>query len=276
MLPAVDPMTKDPARSYEPVELSDLERLARIADVEPTLFQRNPRLEPWRSRVTAIALAQGSAEHYIRGKRGIWDLDVIVCFASDPTLPRLFRRNPTVWDWGPSKFGRCPLDDLSLTGRAVDVMFWVIPPGNPVEAIPTWLAGRKAKKLNALTSPDLAHEPVVLIRPELVELCGTRPMYPLRGENFRPRAGPATGTRVTRARRPAVLRQNPVRQRWASSSARWPGCTGNRTLRKSERSQHADSAPSVRPLRAEGGRGATAYPARGGLATQRRLSNCKH
>jgi hypothetical protein len=172
-------MTKDPARSYEPVELSDLERLARIADVElDEFYQRNPRLEAWRSRVAAIALAQGGAEHYIRGKRGIWDLDLIVCVASDPTLPRLFRRNPTMWDWGPSKFGRCPLDDLSLTGRAVDVMFWVIPPGDPVEAIPTWLAGRRAKKPNALTSPDLAHEPVVLIRPELGRVVWDPPDVP--------------------------------------------------------------------------------------------------
>jgi hypothetical protein len=39
--------------------------------------------------VSIIALAQGGAEHYLRGRRGIRDLDVIVCFTEDPRLPRL-------------------------------------------------------------------------------------------------------------------------------------------------------------------------------------------
>src|SRR6266550_3125918 len=34
---------------------------------------------------------------------------------------------PAQWDWGPSKFGRCPLDHADRQGRAVDVMLWVIP-----------------------------------------------------------------------------------------------------------------------------------------------------
>ena len=70
---------------------------------------------------------QGGAEHYLRGRRGIWDLDVIVCFAEDPRLPRLFRRPVVSWDWGPSKLGRCPYDPPEYVGRAVDVVFWVIP-----------------------------------------------------------------------------------------------------------------------------------------------------
>ena len=73
-----------------------------------------------------------------------------------------------------------------------------------------------------------------------------------------------------------VLRQNSVWQRGASSSARRPGCTGNRTVRKPERITPC----RLRSLRETptygGGRGATAYPPRGGLATQRRLSDCKH
>jgi hypothetical protein len=62
-------------------------------------------------------------------------------------LPRLFRRNPTHWDWGPSKFGRCPYDDPSYTGRAVDVMLWVIPDRpDPIEGLREWLSERVAKK----------------------------------------------------------------------------------------------------------------------------------
>jgi hypothetical protein len=43
-------------------------------------------------QVRIIAVAQGGAEHYLRGRRRVRDLDVIVCFAKDPRLPRLFRR----------------------------------------------------------------------------------------------------------------------------------------------------------------------------------------
>jgi hypothetical protein len=69
-------------------------------------FARNLHLAGW---VRIIALAQGGAEHYLRGRRGIWDLDVIVCFAEDPGLPRLFRRMVVSWDWGPSKLGALPV-----------------------------------------------------------------------------------------------------------------------------------------------------------------------
>jgi hypothetical protein len=50
----------------------------------------------------SIALAHGGAEHRLRGKRGIWDIDMIVCFDG----PRSKQLRPTVsGDWGPSKFG---------------------------------------------------------------------------------------------------------------------------------------------------------------------------
>ena len=87
-------LTHDPTRSYGPIDQADLERLGRIADAElDEFFARNPRLAAWRGRVRIIGLAQGGAEHYLRRQRGIWDLDIIICFAYDPTLPRLFRRN---------------------------------------------------------------------------------------------------------------------------------------------------------------------------------------
>src|SRR5215472_7666214 len=80
---------RDPARSYERLDESDLARLGRAAEAELSeFFARNPRLDGWQDRVRIIALAQGGAEHYLRGRRGIWDLDVIVCFAEDPRLPR--------------------------------------------------------------------------------------------------------------------------------------------------------------------------------------------
>jgi hypothetical protein len=162
-------MGRDRARAYEPLDESDLERLGRTADAEiDAFFVRNPHLIGWRNRVRIVALAQGAADHYLRGSRGVWDLDVIVCFAEDPTLPRLFRRMMVSWDWGPSKLGRCPYDPPVYTGRAVDVAFWVIPDRqDPVAALREWLGARAAKHPNPRRKPDLAHEPVVLIRPRL-------------------------------------------------------------------------------------------------------------
>ena len=112
--------------------------MGRAADAElEAFFARNPRLGGWRERVRVIALCQGGAEHYLRGRRGVWDLDVVVCFAHDLKLPRLWRRMVVSWDWGHSKLGRCPYDPPEYTGRAVDVAFWVSPDRpDPVAALP--------------------------------------------------------------------------------------------------------------------------------------------
>ena len=154
--------------------------MGRAADAElEAFFARNPRLGGWRERVRVIALCQGGAEHYLRGRRGVWDLDVVVCFAHDPKLPRLWRRMVVSWDWGHSKLGRCPYDPPEYTGRAVDVAFWVIPDRpDPVAALREWLAGRAEQHPNPERKRDLAHEPVVLIRPDLGSVAWDPPNVP--------------------------------------------------------------------------------------------------
>ena len=168
-IPHREGVSRDPARSYERLDESDLARLGRAAEAElKAFFVRNPHLAGWLDRVRIIALAQGGAEHYLRGRRGIWDLDVIVCFAEDPHLPRLFRRMVVSWDWGPSKLGRCRFDPPEYTGRAVDIAFWVIPDrANAVAGLREWLAARASRHISPGRKPDLAHEPVVLICPDL-------------------------------------------------------------------------------------------------------------
>jgi hypothetical protein len=100
----------------------------------------------------------------VRGKRGIWDLDVIVCF--DGPRSKHLRRPVVHWDWGPSSFGRCPYDPPEYTGRAVDVKYWVIPGApDPADALRGWLEARVRAAPDPIRSPDLAHEPVILIRP---------------------------------------------------------------------------------------------------------------
>jgi hypothetical protein len=163
---------RDTARSYEHIDDADLERLGRVVDADlEAFFARNPRLLGWRDRITAVALAQGAAEHRLRGERGIWDFDLIVCFADTPALPNLMRRQVTTWDWGPSKFGRCPYDPSEYTGRAVDVKLWVIPDApDPAEGLRSWLDQRADKHRHPARKPDVAHEAVVLIRPRLGEV----------------------------------------------------------------------------------------------------------
>lgn len=162
----------DPGRSFAEVDDDDLARLGRVAaaDLE-SFFARNPRLNSWRDRVSVVALAQGGAEHRLRRTRGIWDLDIIVCFADTTSIPRLVRRRVVTWDWGPSKFGRCPYDPPEYMGRAVDVKYWVIPDANdPVHGLREWLAQRLARKPDPLRTPDVAHEPVIVIHPRFGEV----------------------------------------------------------------------------------------------------------
>jgi hypothetical protein len=168
-MPHGESADRDPARSYERLDRGDLARLGRAAQAElAAFFARNPHLAGWRDRVRIIALAQGGAEHYLRGRRGIRDLDVIACFAEDSCLPRLFRRMVVSWDWGPSKLGRCPHDPPEYTGRAVDVAFWVIPDRpSAIAGLREWLDRRAARHVDPERKPDLAHEPVVLIHPDL-------------------------------------------------------------------------------------------------------------
>src|SRR5262249_27323443 len=121
----------------------------------------------WRKHVIAVALAQGAAEHRVRGKRGIRDLDVIVCFASPDRRTNQLRRPVVHWDWGPSKFGRCPTEAPGSTGPAVDVKSLVRPGAvdEPADALRAWLRGRLRKKPDPGRAADVAHEPVILIRP---------------------------------------------------------------------------------------------------------------
>jgi hypothetical protein len=150
----------------EPITDADLQRLGRAAEADLDLFfDRNPHLHEWRDRMFAIAFAQGGAEHRLRGARGIWDLDVIVCF--DGPRSRHLRRQVVHWDWGPSKFDRCPYDPPEYTGRAVDVKYWVFPgASDPAEALRDWLTARLKAAPDPARSPDLAHEPVILLWPD--------------------------------------------------------------------------------------------------------------
>jgi hypothetical protein len=166
------PQKPDPARSYEVLDDDDLSRLGRVADADVNaFFLRNTHLRNRRDRLALVALAQGAAEHRLRGQRGIWDLDIIVCFAKGPRPPHPTRRQVLSWDWGPSKFGRCPFDPPAYSGRAVDVKYWTIPDAaDPVEGLRKWLTQRAKQRRDPTRRADVAHEPVILIRPRFGEV----------------------------------------------------------------------------------------------------------
>jgi hypothetical protein len=162
-----------PDRSNETLDDDDLRRLGRVAKADlDSFFARNLHLSEWRDRIAIIALAQGAAEHRLRGERGIKDLDVIVCFTKPAgSKKQHLRRRVVSWDWGPSKFGRYRHDPPEYTGRPVDVKYWLIPErDDPVEALLLWLEQRATLKPDPTREPDLAHEPVILIRPDFARV----------------------------------------------------------------------------------------------------------
>jgi hypothetical protein len=182
--------SRDPARSYATVVKDDLERLGRCADADLNRFiARNRQHAQIHDRLLVIALAQGGAEHYVRGQRGIWDLDIIVCFEGDPS--KQLRRPVVSWDWGESKFGRCPFDPPEYKGRAVDVKYWQMHARpDPIDALQTWLRARAAQHPERSRRLDISHEPIVLIRPEFAELV------------WDPGPPPPVGTKTDAHRRP--------------------------------------------------------------------------
>jgi hypothetical protein len=181
-LKSLSDVIPDPRRSYEALTVDDLARLGRLGALEvDEFFARNRRLTAWRGKLRFTALVQGGAEHYLRCQRGIWDLDIAVFFAQHPDLPDrpYLRRGTRQWDWGPSKFGRCPLDHPDYQGRAVDVMLWVIPDSSePLNGLMSWLDDRRTKKPDPQRTPDLAHEPVVLIDPDIGRVVWDPPNVP--------------------------------------------------------------------------------------------------
>src|SRR5262249_43979021 len=150
----------------EQITDADLDRLGRAAEADlGRFFERNPHLHALHDRLIAVALPQGAAEHPLRGPRGVWGLDGIVGFDGPRAEP--LRRPVRHLGWGPAECGRGPHAPPEYTGRAVDVKYWVIPgASDAVAALRSWLEARLKAAPDPARSPDLAHEPVILIRPD--------------------------------------------------------------------------------------------------------------
>lgn len=148
-------------RSYEPIELADLDRVAEVAwDRVVKLCHDRPRNQVYLDKLLVLALCQGAAEHFVRGRKGIKDFDVWAFFSP--------AAEPFPWRWrgcadlGPSKFGADPYDQR-FTGRRIDVMGRGIPELNgrdPVASVYEYIS-----RYHTQTAWYLRQQPVVMLRP---------------------------------------------------------------------------------------------------------------
>lgn len=156
-------------RSLARFGTEDLARLAEIARADLDLFtSRSPEFRTiFRSLKLCVALCQGGALHFVDHRNGVKDFDVYTFFRADSAATFSARRR-TVYDFGPSRFGRHP-HDKGFAGRRVDVMGRSIACSqgmSPVEAIRQYLQSKPTG-----TAWHLAQKAVVLIDPPA--LCGT-------------------------------------------------------------------------------------------------------
>ena len=163
-------------RSYERIEVADLQLLGQMAAEDRELFYR--RRPEYRDRLLCVALCQGAGKHYVDVARdslnpnGVKDFDVWSFFAAIPgeRFPA-DKRNRHV-DFGPSKFRRWS-NELErfrhFTGRRVDLLMRALPvppDADPVGGLREYLAEGRTR-----SAQELAAKGVVLIEPE--SLLGT-------------------------------------------------------------------------------------------------------
>ena len=151
-------------RSFEPLTAADLNRLAELARADlQQLFARRPETgELYRNRLMMICLCQGGAEHFVRQRRGVKDLDVWAFFSEHPARPFPYRRRG-VQDFGPSHLGRHP-NDIGFLGRRVDIIGRSIrrsPDQSSQDSFLEWLRGGRTDSARLISQ-----RPVICIFPE--------------------------------------------------------------------------------------------------------------
>ncbi|MBI2058352.1 MAG: hypothetical protein HYT87_01140 [Nitrospirae bacterium] len=148
-------------KSFLPIDRTDLERLAAIAEADRSeLFARRPNLAALSGLVLCTALCQGAALHFVNRRNGINDFDVWTFYRAHPNFSFPSRR-VVDRDFGNPKFGRSS-NRPKYIGRRVDLIGRSIPcltEDTPVTALRRWLTSRRR-------SPSfLSEKAVVLLQP---------------------------------------------------------------------------------------------------------------
>nr|WP_245181943.1 hypothetical protein [Sinorhizobium mexicanum] len=132
-----------------------MERIAAAAlRALAAIFDRAPVAGLYRDRLLLLALAQGSALHYLNGTNGLKDIDVWAFFAAGPSKPFPHRKRWCV-DFGPSRFGRHPAD-LGYSGRRLDLMGRSIAAAAgepPQQAVRRWLGQKNRSAIELSKKP---------------------------------------------------------------------------------------------------------------------------
>ncbi|WP_442754448.1 hypothetical protein ACNHKD_15855 [Methylocystis sp. JAN1] len=179
------------ARSFETIDRADLHRLAELALARiDAAFDKHPQKRAlYEGRLLGLCLCQGAADHYLdpAASDGVHDFDIWAFFARRPDA-RLWNRKPFTSDFGPSKFGKSPLDPPRYDGRRVDVLWRCIPSegADAGEAIRRYLAEGRTASARALRlkaavmtwPPERAGEVVWLLTPSSAEGNGGRFLKP--------------------------------------------------------------------------------------------------
>ena len=146
----------------------DLLRLGRIArEDRENFFVRLARYRVLADRITAVALCQGAALHFLGGQNGVEDFDAWPLYAAHPGVPCPPRRRAARDDFGHPRFARSPARP-GFVGRRVGLLERpprAAPDADPADALRSYLSeGRTGTARHLATKTVVPIGPAALVK----------------------------------------------------------------------------------------------------------------